>query len=232
MILLISGIFIYRKKKKNRFEFLSALSAPTQKEHSRAMLLAGEDMDMDDNSFGMGGVRGSRVTTGSGSISYRDNPEPTLPQIAFPHTTPWDSDLDPRSSMEALHHPSRNTSEAKDYVAQYLSRARGSSGSVFQEDLGMSELPVVNRYGETEGHSRNVSGASQTPLLAPPSPGTPGMGIVSGPARPSPLKSAIGRPSTSDDHGSTEENTPMARTKNWIERTVNNSGGSGSGARP
>lgn len=99
------------------------------------MLLAGEDMDdfasradRDPSSFGLGHVRGDSA---GGSGSYRD--------LAYPSpSTPWDSGSgDPRSSIEALHHPSRAPpTEATQYMSQYLMRARGSeTGSVFHEGV-------------------------------------------------------------------------------------------------
>ena len=87
---------------------------------------------MDGNSLRESGIGLGHVRTRSpGSGSYRD--------INYPApTTPWDVDGDPRSSIEALHHPSRNLpSEANQYMSQYLMRSRASgSGSLFREELG------------------------------------------------------------------------------------------------
>jgi hypothetical protein len=98
------------------------------------MLLAGEDMDDEEGrakglGLGLGHVRGNSA---GGSGSYRD--------LSYPSpSTPWDSgSRDPRSSMEALHHPSRSAppSEASQYMTQYLMRARGSeTGSMFHEGV-------------------------------------------------------------------------------------------------
>jgi hypothetical protein len=66
------------------------LAAPTQKEHSRAMLLAGEDMD-DFGSRSRGGsesFKTEHVRGGSagGSGSYRD--------LSYPYpSTPWDAGI-------------------------------------------------------------------------------------------------------------------------------------------
>jgi hypothetical protein len=38
VVLLLGGVFNHRRRKNKKFEFLDALAAPTQKEHSRAML--------------------------------------------------------------------------------------------------------------------------------------------------------------------------------------------------
>ena len=102
------------------------------------MLLAGEDMDDfesrlrggggGDESFKMGHVRGGSA---GGSGSYRD--------LSYPSpSTPWDAGIgDLRTSMEALHHPSRAPpTEATQYMSQYLMRARGSeTGSMFHEGV-------------------------------------------------------------------------------------------------
>jgi hypothetical protein len=83
------------------------------------MFLAGEDMDDfgsrlrgGDESFKMGHVRGGSA---GGSGSY---PSPT---------TPWDSGIgDLRSSMEALHHPSRAPpTETTQYMSQYTEKRDG-----------------------------------------------------------------------------------------------------------
>jgi len=65
LFLLLGSVLYHRRRKNEKFEFLDALAAPTQNEHSRAMLLAGEDMDGfgsqlrgGDESFKMGYVRG------------------------------------------------------------------------------------------------------------------------------------------------------------------------------
>jgi hypothetical protein len=65
LLLLLSGVFYHRRREnKNKVEFLDALAAPMQKEHSRAMLLAGDDFRSrlrdGDESFKMGHVRGGR----------------------------------------------------------------------------------------------------------------------------------------------------------------------------
>lgn len=81
-----------------------------------------------DESFKMRDVRsGSAGESGS----YRDLSYPFL-------TTPWDSDIgDLRSSMEALHHPSRAPpTEATQYTSRDLVRARGSgTRSMFHEGV-------------------------------------------------------------------------------------------------
>jgi hypothetical protein len=71
LLLLLDGVFYHRRHKNKKFEFLDALAAPTQ-EDSRAMLLAGEDMDDfgsrlrgEDESFKTGHVRGGSAD-GSG----------------------------------------------------------------------------------------------------------------------------------------------------------------------
>ena len=90
------------------------------------------DGDSRGRGFGMGYVR-----TRSPGGSYKT--------ISYPApTTPWDIDGDPRSSIEALHHPSRKPlpSEANQYMSQYLMRSRASgSGSLFREELGEGEGP-------------------------------------------------------------------------------------------
>ena len=88
-------------------------------------MLAREDMDDlgsrlrgGDESFKMRHVRGGSA---GGSGLHRDLSYPSL-------TTPWDSGIgNLRSSMEALHHPSRAPpTEATQYISQYLVRAQGS----------------------------------------------------------------------------------------------------------
>jgi hypothetical protein len=241
------------------------------------MLLAGEDMD--DFGVGGGGRRGSesinmghvRGGSAGGSGSYRD--------LSYPSpSTPWDSGIgDPRSSMEALHHPSRfPPTEATQYMSQYLMRARGSeTGSMFHEgvwpppgegatlvdpilrsssevDLGGIVDSVMGRsregsptrgggggagggglpsYGDVSGgHSRNVSGNSQAPLLPPPAapslviPPSPTLNSTThtaAPTKSSPLKDAVVRAggTGSGDH-TTQEDDKTTRTKNWIERSL------------
>jgi hypothetical protein len=106
-----------------------------EKEHSRAMLLAGEDMDDfgsklrgGDESFKIGHVRGQSA---GGSGLYRD--------LLYPSpSTPCDVGIgDLHLLMQALHHPSRAPpTEATQYTSQYLIRARGSKmGSMFQEGV-------------------------------------------------------------------------------------------------
>lgn len=280
------------------------------------MLLAGEDMDLDvgpgmEDPFAAGAMRGGGSMRGGGgggsiglshvrgdssgggggggggaggSTSYRD-----LSYAATP-STPWDSATygDPRTSMEALHHPSRAPpSEATQYMSQYLMRARGSeTGSMFREGvwpppgealvdpiLGSSSEVDLNGIvesvmgpGESRdadagaggwgggggegygpvggGHSRNISGNSNAPLLplapggggsgsfsTPPSPPLPPLRSVA-PAKPSPLKDVMRAGTSSGDHGTGsggggggagmggEEEDKVARTKHWIERTL------------
>lgn len=216
--------------------------------------------------IGLGHVR-TRSAAGSGS--YRDMSYPAP-------TTPWDVDGDPRSSIEALHHPSRlPSSEANQYMSQYLMRARASaSGSLFREELGdgpglvdplrSSEVdlgaivdsvmgpnvppdrrdePLVRglspspsyttlpgRGGQGD-HSREVSGASQAPLLPPPPASTSTLSLppaisAAQPTQPSPLQNAISTGTSSTGHGHTEESEgteegKLNRTRNWIERTLN-----------
>lgn len=99
-----------------------------QKEHSRACLLAGEDMDEVTATSGLGSfghdvfgrvIDGQhRDTFGTRAGSYQD-----ISYIPPPSTTPWDILPGIRSSMEALHHPSRvQPSEARPYMSQHLSR--------------------------------------------------------------------------------------------------------------
>ena len=45
VVILFGGIFYHRRCKNKKFEFLDVLAAPAQKEHLRAILLTGEDMD-------------------------------------------------------------------------------------------------------------------------------------------------------------------------------------------
>jgi len=83
------------------------------------------------------------------------------------------------------------------------------------------------------GHSRNVSGNSRAPLLPPgvtsSSPTPPSSTLVnpSGPhtatpTRSGPLKDAVVRAggTSSGDHEPQEPEDKLARTKNWIERSL------------
>jgi hypothetical protein len=151
VLLLLGGVFWYKRRKNRKFEFLDALAEPVQREHSRAMLLAGEDMDMADPFAGPGvggGGGGSGIVSGGGgggagrgsaSGGRGSGSQRESIFLSNIHHTPWDTGTsDPRSSMEALHHPSRYTppqpSEATQYMTQYLMRARGSeTGSIFHE---------------------------------------------------------------------------------------------------
>jgi len=75
-------------------------------------------------------VRGRGGSAG-GSGSYRD-------LLYLSLTTSWDSGMgDLRSSMEALHHPSRAPpTDVTQYMSQYLMRARGSEAvSMFHEGM-------------------------------------------------------------------------------------------------
>lgn len=149
--LLLATVFIYRRRRKNRYDFLDALTAPVQKEHSRACLLAGEDMDevaataspgigsFGDDIFGRvinGRHRAISGGTGMGPGSYQD-----IAYIPSSTTTPWDTSRDPRSSVEALHHPSRfQPSEATQYMSQYLSRRAEMEN---EQAVGMGSSTVV-----------------------------------------------------------------------------------------
>jgi hypothetical protein len=243
------------------------------------MLLAGEDMDdyggvgggrggsmresAGRESIGLGHVRAGDSFGAGASNSYRDLSYP-------PPATPWDSG-DPRSSIEALHHPSRTPpSEATQYMTQYLMRARGSeTGSMFHEGVwpppgegatlvdpilrSSSEVDLTgivdsvmgpSREGSpTHGvgvgagagwgnHSRNVSASSSThaPILPPPppavtisspSPTLSSIRTTAAPVRSSPLKgAAVVRSGGSGSGSGSGEEDKMARTKNWIERSL------------
>jgi hypothetical protein len=113
--------------------------APTQKEHSRAMLLAGENMNDfgsrlrgGDESFKIGHVRG-RSAGGSGSYWDLSYPSPS---------TPWHAGIgDLCSSMEALHHPSRAPpTEATQDTSLHLMRAHGKArrGVCSMKECGFS----------------------------------------------------------------------------------------------
>lgn len=252
-LLLLGAVFFYRRRKKSQYEFLDALAAPTQRIHSRATLLAGEDMDDDAHahrstpsgaggggeSIGMGSLpRGASLGRGSPALMREAGAASPYQDLSFPApATPWDSgDGDPRSSMEALHHPSRAPpSAATQYMSQYLQRAgrTGSdTGSVFREQLGdgegegyreeEEERRVMGGIGGEGGHSRNVSGASEDPLIPnnpPPYSTTTPAGASTGalgavPVRSSPLAASAVR---GVGGGSGEG---QARTRNWIERTL------------
>ncbi|KAF7982677.1 hypothetical protein HWV62_27158 [Athelia sp. TMB] len=244
LLLILGAVFWYRRRKKSQYEFLDALAAPTQRQHSRAMLLAGEDMDDDGAGAGVG-VSTARPLSGGESIGMRSlhSPHPsrtaTTPSTGTPltpHQTPWDAS-DPRESIEALHHPSRaaataTPSAARAYMSQYLARAGSGSesGSVFREQLddgdgggyrdeddGVEGGDLAGRgmgwgtAGAGEGHARNLSTASEEPLMAGgshPPPYMPNASQTSLPARPSPLARR------SDDGDG------RSRTQNWIERTL------------
>jgi hypothetical protein len=80
------------------------------------------------------------------------------------------------------------------------------------------------------GHSRNVSGNSQAPLLPPgvtSSPTPPSLTLVnpSGshtatPTRSRPLKDVVRAGDTSSSDHEPQEEDKLTRTKNWIERSL------------
>jgi len=140
----LAAIFVRRRRHQNKNDFLARTLI--QKKNSRAQLLVGEDMNdvasptasSGVGSFGrdvFGKIIGGRDTRRDGGGGpYQDITHAYAAPL--PSMTPWDSPRDPRSLMEALHHPSRvQPSEAKRYMSQYLSRRTETDT---WQDMGVS----------------------------------------------------------------------------------------------
>lgn len=171
VFIILAIIFIRHRRRRRHHQNAHSPAFTIQKKHSRAQLLPDEDTNESHHdhtselasptassgigSFGynvFGKIIGGRDTRRDrGAGPYQDITSYAPP----PSMTPWDSPRDPRSIMEALHHPSRvHLSEAKRYMSQYLSRqARTEQGhGDVGVDMGVDDREVgVMKVGSPSG---------------------------------------------------------------------------------
>jgi hypothetical protein len=102
---------------------------------------------------------------------------------------------------------------------------------IVDSDMGPNrEDSPTDGFDDRRGHSRNINGNSQAPLLPPgvtSSPTPPSLTLVnpSGPhtATPtwsSPLKDVVRAEGTSSGDHELQEEDKLTRTKNWIQRSL------------